>query len=700
MLYQTSVRWTKNVHTSGIHKYAIYKGIKMRLLFAGVSSLVLLAHASFAADPLDQWRWRNPLPNGDLPFAVTYADGKFVGVGDAGAVGISWDGTNWASYICPPLPKLPGATYGLGAITTGNGMFVGVGSGQTPGVDGSYGVVVSSPDGTNWSIPSRITVTPGLSGIAYGNGRFVAVGTYPPGAGTVLTSVDGAEWISQGHVSNDWLESITYGNGIFVVGGFNGTILTSSDGFQWADHSLPVSTTVGSVAFGDGIFVVIAGGVYTSSDGSTWTKRLTSYSPSCVGYGAGKFVAGGIDGTVFTSANATNWIKCNSGNTAPIWGFAYGHGTFVAICLGTVLTSTDGVNWSSLGGPPLADPLANYTDVTYGNGSFVAVGGEFADVVPILTSVDGVKWNTHSYGTYVRLSGVAFGNGIYVAMGKERTVCISTNGSNWAVNNSGLNDPTSICFGNGRFVAYGNPGNVMISTNAVNWIAHDLGITSGGTLAFGKGTFVLAGSNGLLLTSTNGEQWGILDSGTVNHFGGVAYGNGNFVATAPRRDIYSVGSVVTSTNGIDWVATTNNAVPGGKLCYGHGYFVGIGGNGAISTSTNGLDWVARDLGTANSLGGIAYGKRTFVTVGMFGRILQSAELPPGELVLGPVEALTNGAHAITGTGTPGENWQMQGSADLIHWTPLADLFSPDPEFKYIDNTAANLNWRFYRAMSQ
>jgi hypothetical protein len=94
--------------------------------------------------------------------------------------------------------------------------------------------------------------------------------------------------------------------------------------------------------------------------------------------------------------------------TARLFGVAYGNGTFVAVGgLGTILTSTDGVTWTS------ETSGINYHlwGVTYGNGTFVAVG----DDGTILTSTDGVTWTSETSGTNYNLEGVTYGNGTFVA---------------------------------------------------------------------------------------------------------------------------------------------------------------------------------------------------------------------------------------------------------------------------------------------
>jgi hypothetical protein len=213
--------------------------------------------------------------------------------------------------------------------------------------------------------------------------------------------------------------------------------------------------------------------------------------------------------------------------------------------------------------------------------------------------------------------------------------------------------------------------------------------------------FAVGGQFGAILTSEDGNQWSFQTSGTDNGIASLAYGNGTFVALAPRKDIYSLDVTLTSTNGFDWIPNTPAVhLPGSTLCYGHGTFLAAGGDGWIVTSTNGVDWIRREVGTRNSFRAAAYGKRTFVVGGDFGSLLQSSQMPPGEVLLGPVTPLPEGTYSITAAGTPGENWQIQGSSNLMDWTPLADIFNPDPVFEFIDTPGEGVDKRFYRALAR
>jgi len=71
--------------------------------------------------------------------------------------------------------------YDLYGVTYANGRFVAV---------GDKGAIFTSPDGINWTEHSLDSDTPTLYAVTYGNDRFVAVGS----SNAIFTSLDGVAW--------------------------------------------------------------------------------------------------------------------------------------------------------------------------------------------------------------------------------------------------------------------------------------------------------------------------------------------------------------------------------------------------------------------------------------------------------------------------------------------------------------------------
>ena len=102
---------------------------------------------------------------------ITYGDGIFVAVGEYGRIVTSPDGTNWTVRTSGAYDFLYGVTYG-------NGIFVAVGGHYNEEEDKYYGEILTSSDGENWTVRTVETDNNSLTGVTYGNGIFVAVEKY------------------------------------------------------------------------------------------------------------------------------------------------------------------------------------------------------------------------------------------------------------------------------------------------------------------------------------------------------------------------------------------------------------------------------------------------------------------------------------------------------------------------------------------
>ena len=128
-----------------------------------------------------------------------------------------------------------------------------------------------------------------------------------------------------------------------------------------------------------------------------------------------------------------NWTTSQI-NTNVHWGayfdmasVTYGNGRYVAVGsdegsdFGLIETSEDGVNWTVRGERPDYNPPMYVLDlfkVTYGNGTFVAVGFDGYGVYGNLyNSTNGITWTSHTNATVSNFCGVTYGGGLFVAVG-------------------------------------------------------------------------------------------------------------------------------------------------------------------------------------------------------------------------------------------------------------------------------------------
>lgn len=352
---------------------------------------------------------------------VTYTSGAgfnyFVAVGDNGVIRKSTNGTTWTTLTSGTTKRL----VSIGHRITGNVKLVALAEDST--------VLVSENHGTNWSAITVNVPRP----ITYGS-RDGTTGYAQDGIR--MTTTDGTNW-SYTFPSVSGISALGYGNGRFIaLSGVNR--MTSTDLVNWSITTTPNSHS--GVAFGNGLLVSVGQGitssngfVYVSMDGSRWLAQTTPTTVflNDVTYAQGKFVAVGGNGTIITSTNGVNWANRTVGSTSEqLRGVTHGNGAFVAVGTGsTVRYSTDGENWIAAGSG------ASLKSVTFAKGLFVAVGDNGA----IRTSVNGTNWTSRSTSpsTFEFLYAVKYAGDRFVAVGgtagsgEGAVVLHSQNGTNW-----------------------------------------------------------------------------------------------------------------------------------------------------------------------------------------------------------------------------------------------------------------------------
>ena len=150
-------------------------------------------------------------------------------------------------------------------------------------------------------------------------------------------------------------------------------------------------------------------------------------------------------------------------------------GQFVAVGWGgTIVTSLDGLEWTRRRGDS-ETATEEYWSVTYGGDGFVAVGFQPNASAIVATSYDGTVWHKRAIPVNTALRSVAYGRGVYVAVGTP-TSLISSNGWDW----TSLEKPltaNAITFGGGQFIATAQT-NGFRSTNGTSWASFDLPVLS------------------------------------------------------------------------------------------------------------------------------------------------------------------------------------------------------------------------------
>jgi len=670
--------------------------------------LGVLTSNLMASDPLDTWRWSNPVPNGNGINAVTYANGLIVGVGNWGTIMTS---TNLTTDRWVQSPNGTN-TSTLNAITYGNGTFV-VGAGDSPD-GGNANRFLTSTDGTNWSTQ---TWTNGagrsVKCLAYGAGLFVA-GCQ---RAELWTSPNGTNWTQRytGGNSKHNFNGVTYRPDVgFVAVGDAAAdnaglpeVRTSLDGITWSLQTggLP-SLTFAAITWGwltnadlsvttNFVATGTTGTIATSPDGTNWsvhpsytTAKLysTAFNPG-VGY-----IACGAGGVIQTSTDGTNWLASHSDLSQPGNDFAGATyvadlGYFIGVgSSGMVETSPDGSpgSWAAaFQGRP-----ENLTGVARGSNNFVVVG----NVLPynpfnavILTSPKGSGWKIRTSNTTLKLNNVAYGAGTFVAVGNSGAIVTSTDeGTNWTARTSGVaahlygvsyitNSVTNI------FLATGATGSLLTSPDGITWTVQTSGVTTAlYSSAYGAGTYLAVGASGVIRSSPDATTWSLVTSPTTRDFNGIIYNAAN--STNNFILVGAYGGIYTSPNGINWTARTTAYGTGsgpsfGTIAYGSGRFV-VGASPApgVLVSTNGVDWTTQLSPSSSAFKAIAWAPDTFVGAAGGGVILQAGAF----VVPQPQILYTYMGGTLTLTWTGGGTLQASSPDVAGPYTNVTGAFSPWP----------------------
>ena len=267
---------------------------------------------------------------------------------------------------------------------------------------------------------------------------------------------------------------------------------------------------------------------YLTDPLNNWYESISGTSSYLydVDYSRNSFIAVGQNGTVLTSSNGQNWTSQYSGTTNTLFGITDSSSKSLAVGSGgTIVTSSDRINWNQ---QYLGD--YSFTDVTFGENLFVAVGYEGT----IFSSLNGEDWSIRNSGTSETLRGIAYGNGTFIVVGNNGIILRSFDGISWnrldSRTSQHLNDVT---YGDGEFVAVGLNATILKSYNGTNnWLqCYYTGTTKDlFAVTYGSDAYVAVGQNGALVSSHTAEHWSGSIPRTTNYLIGVAHGLSNFVA--------------------------------------------------------------------------------------------------------------------------------------------------------------------------
>lgn len=280
---------------------------------------------------------------------------------------------------------------------------------------------------------------------------------------------------------------------------------------------------------------------------AVWTERTSSYSSYGIygaAYGAGMYVTCGESNKVASSPDGVTWTQRTSGlATGDINAAIYADGRFVvAGAGGGCAYSANGTSWT-VGG---AISGMTTSGLAYGAGLYVAVG----NLGQLLTSPTAVTWTsrTSSFGSSAMLS-VVYGAGVFVATGDNGKIATSPNGITWTQRTSpflGTETVARVLFDGGKFVAFaqasGTISKIATSPDGITWtLVASLSSSgsSGAGLAFDGQLYVLIAET-YIYASDDGANWTLAptplaSTGTTN----LVAAGGLFLATGSTGKLFT-----------------------------------------------------------------------------------------------------------------------------------------------------------------
>jgi hypothetical protein len=371
----------------------------------------------------------------------------------------------------------------------------------------------------------------------------------------------GQIWDNRTSAENNSWNDIVYSSekNLFVAVARTGTnrVMTSTDGITWTARTTPTTCEWNAVTYASWT-ASVNNKVLTGNVATLTTTAAHNYSVgmavTVTGVDAtfnGTYTITATTSTTFsyakTASNVSSAAVSPVGTASAGWFVATGSGGSAPPDSKNAMTSPDGITWTERATPE----NGAYNGVAYGNGVFVAMNTNIGvSNHNLMTSSDGVTWTAVTPPAYNSWRGLTFADGKFVAVSAgsgsySQRAMVSTDGTNWTLstlispNNTPDNQWNSVVYGNGLFVAVSQTGTgnrVMTSANGTTWTSRTPAEDNQWyDVTFGNGRFIAvanSGSGNRVMTSTDGINWSIEIPATDNNWRGVAYGDGRFVAVA------------------------------------------------------------------------------------------------------------------------------------------------------------------------
>ncbi len=386
-----------------------YSAVKLEdgRILAVFTTSAATTHNTYFFDPeTDTWSTATLTPfsgAGAAPALVLMADGKVMGVGLTQYAIFDPETEVWTS--------LTNHGFGVSIEVPYNAVLL--------LNDGRIFVVGAKPGniGTTWTAISSTTTTMGGNGralsIAYGShvDRWVMCGGVGSGISEMAASIDnGVTWTNLASAfTTNAITNVAYGNSLFIAtdSGIN-SMYTSPTGVTFT--SIAINLQLGAVgpkrfAYGGSRWIALGNSVngpasYSDDNSASWTAigdiSFGASTPADIDYGNSVWIIVGTGGTASRSVNnGVTWTAIGTLNLPggiDARAVSYGNGVWVVVgTIGFASRSVDdGVTWTAIGN--MQHSVVTITDVVYGSGYWVAVGGNTSGGRASYSIDGGITW--------------------------------------------------------------------------------------------------------------------------------------------------------------------------------------------------------------------------------------------------------------------------------------------------------------------
>ncbi|WP_152391908.1 hypothetical protein [Paenibacillus guangzhouensis] len=414
----------------------------------------------------------------------------------------------------------------------------------------------------NWSINKEIQATHLRDVVKNKQATYVAVGD----DGAIFSSTNLEDWTRKASPTLGDFYAVTTNGSKFVAVGSHGAIITSNDGHSWSSSSIHINVKEGELVEAD---------FRSKNYKGNPNRSLTSADVvlNDVIWNGSKFIAVGTLNTkvkfydqgyfstigramLLTSLDGVKWSTTTLKDIyGPGFKILYANNQYY-IFFGArddagennytgVFVSKDLVKWTRptwMFDNKKYDSVKGYTitDIAYNGKMFVATTGVQSHIIPednlkahIYTSTNGIQW------TESKNRGISAADGVTPADTLTKSISslnqLYWDGKQFLAINSHTNAIYGLNFGQDKILYYGSiqPG---VNNKSVYW---------DGSTAIAVGEF------GSIYTSIDPKSWTGRKEPIASNLNSVAYANGRYVAVG------NMNSIIESRDGLQWNSYQN-----------------------------------------------------------------------------------------------------------------------------------------------